>query len=91
MILHSLRAVGFRNIKNERVEFSPGVNLLYGNNAEGKTNLLEAVYYFARGKSFRGAHERELCGFQSPSYFTKRFREASQRTPREYRREHTSS
>ena len=68
MILHSLRAVGFRNIKNERVEFSPGVNLLYGNNAEGKTNLLEAVYYFARGKSFRGAHERELCGFQSPFY-----------------------
>ena len=68
MILHSLRAVGFRNIKNERVEFSPGVNLLYGNNAEGKTNLLEAVYYFARGKSFRGAHDRELCGFDSPFY-----------------------
>ena len=63
MTLHALRAVGFRNIENERVEFSDGVNLLYGNNAEGKTNLLEAVYYFARGKSFRGATDRELCGF----------------------------
>ena len=68
MLLHSLRCAGFRNIQNERVEFSPGVNLLYGNNAEGKTNLLEAIYYFARGKSFRGAHDRELCGFDSPFY-----------------------
>jgi DNA replication and repair protein RecF len=68
MKIHALHAVGFRNIENERVEFSDGVNLLYGNNAEGKTNLLEAVYYFARGRSFRGAHDRELCGFGGRSY-----------------------
>ena len=68
MDLHSVRAVGFRNIQNERIEFAPGVNLLYGNNAEGKTNLLEAIYYFARGKSFRGANDRELCGFHSPFF-----------------------
>ena len=35
MKIHALHAVGFRNIENERVEFSDGVNLLYGNNAEG--------------------------------------------------------
>ncbi len=63
MEIQSLSAVSFRNIECERVHFSPGVNLLFGNNAEGKTNLLEAVYYFARGKSFRGASDRELCRF----------------------------
>ena len=63
MEIKSLRAVSFRNIERETVHFSPGVNLLYGDNAEGKTNLLEAVYYFARGKSFRGATDRELCRF----------------------------
>ena len=63
MEIKSLRACSFRNIERVSVSFSPGVNLLYGNNAEGKTNLLEAVYYFARGKSFRGATDRELCRF----------------------------
>lgn len=65
MVLDRVRARSFRNIKEEEVFFSPGVNLLYGNNAEGKTNLLEAIYYFARGKSFRGGSDRELCSFGS--------------------------
>ncbi len=63
MLLEKIRARSFRNIENEEIVFSPGVNLLYGNNAEGKTNLLEAIYYFARGKSFRGVSDRELCSF----------------------------
>lgn len=63
MKLESLLARSFRNIEREEISFSPGVNLIYGENAEGKTNLLEAVYYFARGKSFRGAHDKELCRF----------------------------
>ena len=63
MVLHTIRARGFRNIADETVTFAPGVNLLYGKNAEGKTNLLEAIYYFARGKSFRGAKDSELCRF----------------------------
>ncbi len=65
MLLKEVRARSFRNIHDERVAFSPGVNLIYGNNAEGKTNLLEAIYYFARGKSFRGAHDGELCSFST--------------------------
>lgn len=40
--------------------FDPGVNVIYGENASGKTNLLEALFYFASGKSFRGGKEREL-------------------------------
>lgn len=68
MKVERIHARGFRNIEDQTVELSDGVNLLIGNNAEGKTNLLEAIYYFARGKSFRGATDRELCGFTSPGY-----------------------
>ena len=68
MHLKKIRLRDFRNIENETVSLSPGVNLLYGKNAEGKTNLLEAIYYFARGKSFRGAADRELCRFGTGGY-----------------------
>lgn len=68
MHLRTVRLRSFRNIESETVSFSPGVNLLYGKNAEGKTNLLEAIYYFARGKSFRGATDRELCRFGQESF-----------------------
>lgn len=68
MLLQRIRARGFRNIEEGDIAFSPGVNLLYGKNAEGKTNLLEAIYYFARGKSFRGATDSELCRFGGRFY-----------------------
>lgn len=68
MILKRIRARGFRNIEEGEIAFTPGVNLIFGRNAEGKTNLLEAVYYFARGKSFRGAKDSELCRFGSRFY-----------------------
>ena len=68
MYLKSVKLRDFRNIEKEAVSFSPEVNLLYGKNAEGKTNLLEAIYYFARGKSFRGATDRELCRFGGSAF-----------------------
>ncbi len=68
MTVKKIRAVDFRNIERCEVSFSEGANLLIGNNAEGKTNLLEAIYYFARGKSFRGATDRELCRFGTKGY-----------------------
>ena len=68
MVLKKIRARSFRNIEDETVELIPGVNLLYGKNAEGKTNLLEAIYYFARGRSFRGAKDSELCRFGDGFY-----------------------
>ena len=40
----------YRNIENAEVSFSPGVNVIFGRNAQGKTNLLEAIYIFARGR-----------------------------------------
>ena len=53
----------FRNIENQQVRFCPGVNVLWGNNAQGKTNLLEAIYFAGIGKSFRSQHARECISF----------------------------
>lgn len=53
----------FRNIRSASVELSDGVNVLCGMNAQGKSNILEGVYYFARGRSFRGVRERDLVMF----------------------------
>ena len=61
----------FRNISLATVEFSPGVNVLWGANAQGKSNILEGMYYFARGKSFRGVPDKLLvrtgCDFGTAS------------------------
>lgn len=47
------------------VSLGEGVNVLWGMNAQGKSNILEGIYYFARGRSFRGAKDRELIRFGS--------------------------
>lgn len=54
---------GFRNYEFESVEFAPGTNVISGRNAQGKTNLLEAVYMLSGGKSFRTRFDKELVGF----------------------------
>lgn len=63
MILKKFSASNFRNIENCSIDFSPGVNLLYGNNAEGKTNVIEGIYIFSRGKSFRASEDASLVRF----------------------------
>ncbi len=63
MYLNRIRLENFRNVSSAEVEFSPGVNILYGMNAEGKTNMLEAIGLASLGKSFRGAHETEFISF----------------------------
>ena len=68
MIIKRFRAENFRNIEKCDIEFSPGVNLLYGKNAQGKTNVVEGIYYFSRGKSFRGREDRELVRFGSDGF-----------------------
>ncbi len=55
---------GFRNLKTASFTFSPRVNLVLGRNGEGKTNLLEALNYFALGRSHRGAKSEELIHFE---------------------------
>lgn len=63
MICSSISFCNYRNISLETVFFSEGVNVLWGDNAQGKSNILEGIYFFARGRSFRGARERELIRF----------------------------
>ena len=63
MIVKSLTVANFRNYKKEHIEFSEGTNVIYGNNAQGKTNLLEAVHLFASGKSHRTKSDSELIKF----------------------------
>lgn len=53
MKLQSLKLYDFRNYAAAGVQLHPGVNLIIGENAQGKTNLLEAVFYLSTGRSFR--------------------------------------
>ena len=63
MKIKKIRLKNFRNIENCEIDFSDGVNLLYGNNAQGKTNVIESVYIFSRGKSFRAKEDSDLIKF----------------------------
>lgn len=58
-----LRLINFRNNRYSEIEFTDGVNVLYGENAAGKTNILESIFYFASGKSFRSCKDKELIMF----------------------------
>ncbi len=69
MKIVSLTAENYRNIEKQKIEFSDGVNLIIGKNAQGKTNVIEAIYTFARGKSFRGVADKKLIKFGCDYYF----------------------
>ena len=55
----------FRNYENLSLDFDPGVNLIVGDNAQGKTNLLEAISYIGSGKSFRALKQSEMVRFNA--------------------------
>lgn len=61
-------AENFRNIASAKIRFGSGVNLLLGENAQGKTNVMEGIYLFSRGKSHRGSSDREMLRFGSESF-----------------------
>ncbi len=63
MIVRKIALNGWRNYEFAAAEFSPGTNVITGENAQGKTNLLEAVYLLTGGKSFRTRFDKELIGF----------------------------
>jgi DNA replication and repair protein RecF len=64
MFLEQLTVRQFRNLSAATLQWGPGFNVIWGNNAQGKTNLLEAVYLLGQLKSFRGVKTAELiqCG-----------------------------
>ena len=55
---------GFRNYRRQALELDESCNVIYGENAQGKTNLLEAVVYLSCGRSPRAHGDRELIGFE---------------------------
>lgn len=63
MIISSLKLKNFRSYKEKEFILSPSTNVFYGNNAQGKTNILEAIYVCALGKSFRTRKDAELVNF----------------------------
>ena len=65
MVVNELFLDGFRNYHNMSASFSGGVNVVAGRNAQGKTNIIEAIYYLAAGRSFRQVSDRELISFNS--------------------------
>ncbi len=64
MNLNELKLRSFRNYQEIAAQFDPGVNLIVGDNAQGKTNLLEAISYLGSGKSFRAQKTSEMVRFQ---------------------------
>jgi DNA replication and repair protein RecF len=69
MFIKSLYLRHFRNYAEAEIHFSPGLNLFYGENAQGKTNLLEAISLITTGRSFRTAKLQELIQEGAPFFF----------------------
>ena len=63
MIIKSLELADFRNYENLEITFDKGTNILYGDNAQGKTNILEAIYVSATTKSHKGSKDKEIVNF----------------------------
>ena len=65
MKINKIDVRGFRNLQTLQLEPDPQINVIYGENAQGKTNFIEALWLFSGMKSFRGAKDAELVGFDS--------------------------
>lgn len=63
MYISSLELADFRNIVSLHMDFSQGTNILYGENAQGKTNILESLYMISTTKSHRGVRDRDMIRF----------------------------
>jgi DNA replication and repair protein RecF len=78
VFLQDIRLINFRNHKNTFAKFCNGINILIGENAQGKTNLLEAIYLTCVGRGWRAARDKEMiifgeCASIVESVTTKRF------------------
>lgn len=63
MFLLESNYFGIRNLESKKLEFSPKINFFYGKNGQGKTSILEAIYFSVSGKSFRSKKTKEIITF----------------------------
>lgn len=67
MKIESLKLISFRNYLDQTIKFKDGLNVIIGKNAQGKTNLLESIYFFCIAKSPRVVKDKELINFEKDS------------------------
>ena len=63
MMIKSIELRNFRNYEDLQISFDEGTNILFGDNAQGKTNILEAAYMSGTTKSHKGSRDREMIRF----------------------------
>lgn len=68
MYVRNLKLRNFRNYKEMETSFCPGLNVIYGKNGQGKTNIIEALFLCAAGKSHRTAHDVDLINTEADSF-----------------------
>ncbi|MEM1486075.1 DNA replication/repair protein RecF [Oscillospiraceae bacterium PP1C4] len=66
MKLNRIKMTDFRNICSMELELCEHANIIYGDNGQGKTNFIEAIWLFTGAKSFRGAKDRQMVRFDAP-------------------------
>lgn len=79
MFVNRLVLENFRNYETLDLAFDPGINMIYGNNGQGKTNIIEAIYLFAAARSHRTNREKEMIRYQQPFAKLELFFENKQR------------
>lgn len=65
MHIKNISLINFRNYEHEEIELNKGVNIFYGQNAQGKTNIIESVYLLSTGKSHRSQKDNELINWNN--------------------------
>ncbi len=63
MYIKKIKLTHFRNYDNQEITLSPKINIFYGDNAQGKTNIIESIFLCSIGKSFRTSKEKEMIEF----------------------------
>ncbi len=71
MYINRLRLRNFRNYGNLEIDFGKGYNIIYGHNAQGKTNIIEAVFLCATGRSHRTSKDMEMVRTGENGYYVK--------------------
>ena len=67
MYIKNINLTNFRNYENQEIILSKGINIFYGDDAQGKTNIIESIFLCSLGKSFRTKKDKELVKFDKIS------------------------